>query len=68
MTCHNGSCVGINEETKLLRLEDDIIMADNTLEFYFRYLYQDALVGCILTTDDNCTENYYWIVNYGGSY
>ena len=66
VSCHNGSCSGINEDTELLKLENDFIMANATLTFHFDLFYQKSLVGCVLSTD-NCTENHFWIVD-GGVY
>lgn len=64
LSCRNNSCTGKNEDTKLLKLENHFIMVNNRLEFHWNYIYQDALVGCIVTTKD-CTYNKFWIVQGG---
>ena len=60
--CQNDICTGINNYTKLLNIEQDFTMQNNTLRFLNDFLYEDSLVGCIATAD-NCTENRFWIVD-----
>ena len=67
VSCHNDSCTSINENTKLLNIEQDFTMENTTLEFYHDFIYQDSLVGCIVTAD-NCTDNHFWVINNPGSY
>ena len=64
LSCHNNSCAGKNEDTKLLKLENRFTMVNNRLEFQWNHIYQDVLVGCIVTTG-NCTYNKYWVVRGG---
>lgn len=66
IVCHNNSCTGINEDTKLLKLEHDFTMINNTLTFHHKKLYQDALVGCVVMNTDNCTDKEYRIIQHGG--
>ena len=61
VSCHNDSCTSINEYTKLLNIEQDFTMENTTLEFYHDFIYQDLLVGCIVTAD-NCRENQFWVI------
>lgn len=67
LSCNNGSCVSRNNDTELLNLEQNFVMFNNTLQFEFDRLYQDALVGCIATAD-NCTANRYWTMYSFGMY
>ena len=67
LSCHNESCISKNEDTKLLNLEQNFVMINNTLQFYYDRFYQDALVGCIATAD-NCTANRYWKMDSFGMY
>ena len=60
--CQNNICTGINNYTKLLNIEQDFTMQNNTLRFFNDFLYEDSLVGCIATAN-NCTENHFWIVD-----
>ena len=66
--CQKGGCVSKNEVTKLLKLENDFTVVDNTLKFNQSFVYQDALVGCVMTTPDNCITNHYWIIYNDGIY
>ena len=65
ISCQNGNCTNKNEDTGLLKLEQELTMANTTLGFRYYPIYQDALVGCVVTAD-SCTENRYWIINGAG--
>ena len=64
ISCQNDSCTSKNEETKLLNLEQDFTMDNNTLHILPHRLYQSSLIGCIATAD-NCTAYGYWYISYG---
>ena len=51
-----------NKETELLKLEQEFTTTNPTLGFHYYPLYQDALVGCVRTTN-SYNENHYWLIN-----
>lgn len=61
MSCQNDSCVSKNKDTELLQIAQEFTVINNSLTFHFDSVFQDSLVGCVMTTD-NCTQYQYWIM------
>ena len=66
LSCRDGNCVSKNKEAELLKLEQEFTVINTTLGFQYYPIYQDALVGCVRTTN-SCTENHYWLINGAGT-
>ena len=65
LSCRNNNCTSKNEFTRLLQLEQEFTMDNNnSLQFYNNQHFYQALMGCVVTTD-NCLNATYWTIPIG---
>ena len=65
LSCHGNNCTSDNQYTTLLQLEQEFTTdSNNTLHFHFSYIYEKAMMGCVVNTGD-CLSASYWLIHGG---